>query len=118
MGPYDHVRGGNDVAVTEARCRRNTSGIEIVGILVGLTMLVTRRGAVQSSRLPPIVREPVFEAGKASFACASLGVVDRPSEELLERPVCFADCVSSLLLTKRAVGDCHGYVIPAGGVTE
>ena len=38
MVPYDHVRGGDDAAVTEARCRRETSGIEIVGILVGLTM--------------------------------------------------------------------------------
>ena len=99
MGPYDHVIGGDDIAVTETRCHRETNGIEIVGILVGLTMLVTRRGAVQSWSLPPIVRIPVFEAKKASFACASLWVVGRPSEELLERPVCFVDCVSSILLT-------------------
>ena len=38
MGPYDRVKGADDAAVTEARCRRETSGIEIVGILVGLTM--------------------------------------------------------------------------------
>ena len=72
MGPYDHVRGGDDAAVTEARCRRETSGIEIVGILVGLTNLVPRRGAVQSWRLLPIVRVPVLEANKASIACAIL----------------------------------------------
>ena len=72
MGPYDHVRGGDDAAVTEARYGRETGGIEIVGILVRLTMLVPRRGAVQSWSLPPIVRVPVFEANKASIACASL----------------------------------------------